>query len=324
MMLYEEAGFLLEDPVAKFIPELRDLKVFAAGTAEQYTVREPARQMTVRDLLMHTSGLTARDAATPVGQLYRRAGFRGRDSAFDLGGMIERLARIPLQTDPGAQWTYGISTDLVGYLCERISGMRLDHYLEERILEPLGMVDTGFSVPESELERFAACYGPGETRSRQYRLLDDPLTSTYAHPCAYLSGSGGLVSTLHDYYRFCSMLLNGGELDGVRILGTRTLRFMTSNHLPNGTDLATVAQSAGETGREGIGFGLGFATLLDPTVAQVLGTPGEFYWGGAASTAFFVNPAEELIAIFLTQLRPSATYPIRRELRATIYASIVD
>jgi CubicO group peptidase (beta-lactamase class C family) len=202
--------------------------------------------------------------------------------------------------------------------------MPFDRYLHERILQPLGMIDTGFSVPQAEVERFAACYAPGADRGRRYRLVDDPGTSTYTRPRTYFSGAGGIVSTAADYFRFCKMLLNGGELDGVRILGPRTLQLMTLNHLPGGKDLATVAQTAGETAREGIGFGLGFAVLLDPAVAQIIGTPGEFYWGGAASTAFFVNPLEELIMIFLTQLRPSSTYPIRRELRATIYSAIVE
>jgi CubicO group peptidase (beta-lactamase class C family) len=324
MMLYEEGLFLLEDPVSKFIPELKNLKVITGGTREDFQTRDPSREMTVRDLLMHTSGLIGRDSPTTVGSLYRRAGIKGLDSDFPLRELPSRLEKIPLQVDPGTQWIYGISTDLVGLLCQVIGGMPLDQYLQERILGPLGMVDTGFSVPESKQDRFAACYGPAPDSSPRYKLVDDPATSGYSRPRTYFSGSGGLVSTAADYYRFCSMLLNGGELDGVRILGPRTLQLMTLNHLPGGKDLATMAQSAGETTREGVGFGLGFAVLLDPAVAQIVGTPGEFYWGGAASTAFFVNPAEELIMIFLTQLRPSSTYPIRRELRATIYSAITE
>ena len=324
MMLYEEGRFQLEQPASTFIPELKNVKVLVSGTAENYEVRDPTRETSIRDLLMHTSGLIARDSQTPVGELYRRAGFSGPDSAFNLSEMVQRLGRIPLQVDPGSQWIYGISTDLVGYLCEVISGVPLDRYLEERILGPLGMVDTGFSVPSSEADRFAALYAPGQGGAKRYRLADDPATSSYLRQRQYFSGSGGLVSTLADYYRFCAMLLNGGELDGVRILGPRTLQLMTLNHLPNGQDLASMAQGPSETAREGIGFGLGFARLLDPAVAQIIGTPGEYYWGGAASTAFFVNPKEELVMVFLTQLRPSSTYPIRRELRATIYSSIVD
>ena len=323
MMLYEEARFQLEDPASKFIPELAGLKVFAGGNADSYQVRDATREMTVRDLLMHTSGLVARDTQSPVGELYRRAGFAGADSRFTLAEMIRRLREIPLEVDPGSQWIYGISTDLVGYLCEVLSGMPFDRYLEERILGPLGMVDTSFSVPPSQMDRLAATSAQQHGNPR-FRLVDDPLNSPYAQPRTYFSGSGGLVSTAADYLRFCRMLANGGQLDGVRIIGPRTLRLMTINHLPGGKDLATVAQTAGETAREGVGFGLGFAVLLDQAVAQIIGTPGEFYWGGAASTAFFVNPVEDLIMVFLTQLRPSSTYPIRRELRATIYSAITD
>jgi CubicO group peptidase (beta-lactamase class C family) len=323
MMLYEQGKFQLEDAASKFIPELQGLKVFAGGTADTYQVREAAREMTVRDLLMHTSGLVARDTQSPVGELYRRAGFAGADSPFTLTEMVRRLSAIPLGVDPGSQWIYGISTDLVGYLCEVLTGLPFERYLEEQILGPLGMVDTSFSVPESKVDRFAANYAPRAGTPR-YRLVDDPLSSPYTRPRTYFSGSGGLVSTAADYLRFCRMLSNGGHLEGVRIIGPRTLRLMTINHLPGGKDLATMAQTAGETAREGVGFGLGFAVLIDQAVAQIIGTPGEFYWGGAASTAFFVNPVEDLIMIFLTQLRPSSTYPLRRELRATIYSAITD
>jgi CubicO group peptidase (beta-lactamase class C family) len=323
MMLYEEGRFQLEDPASRFIPELQNLKVITGGTADSPQVREPAREMSIRDLLMHMSGLVARDTASPVGELYRRAGLRGGDSDFALADLPRRLSSIPLQVDPGTQWIYGISTDLVGLLCEIISGMPFDQYLQERILGPLGMEDTSFSVPDAKLDRFAALYAPAPGSSPQYRLVDDPHVSGYRSR-TYFSGAGGILSTAHDYYRFCSMLLNGGQLDGVRILGPRTLQLMTLNHLPGGKDLATVGQLAGETSREGIGFGLGFAMLLDPAVAQIVGTPGEYYWGGAASTAFFVNPREELVVLFLTQLRPSSTYPIRRELRTTIYSAITE
>jgi CubicO group peptidase (beta-lactamase class C family) len=323
MMLYEEGRFQLDDPASKFIPELKHLKVFKSGTPDNFETRDPTREMTIRDLLMHTSGLVGRDTASPVGELYRRAALKGADSPFTLKDMIQKLKSIPLEVDPGSRWIYGISTDLVGYLCEVISGQPFDRYLDERILGPLGMVDTGFTVPPSKVDRFAANYAPSVGDPR-YRLVDDPATSPYTQPRTYFSGSGGLVSTVADYLRFCTMLRNGGELDAVRILGPRTLQLMTLNHLPGGKDLATMAQNAAETQREGQGFGLGFAVLLDQTVAQIIGTPGEFYWGGAASTAFFVNPKEDLIMIFLTQLRPSSTYPIRRELRTTIYSSIID
>jgi CubicO group peptidase (beta-lactamase class C family) len=324
MKLYEEGRFQLDDPASRFLPELAGMKVFDGGTADDYRVRDAAREMTVRDLLMHTSGLGSYTARSPVAELYRRAGLLGPESVgLTLEDLVPQLAGLPLQADPGTRWIYGISTDLVGYLCEVFSGQPFDRYLEERILAPLGMPDTAFSVPTEKVERFAANYAPQEGTPR-YKLVDDPATSPYARPRTYFSGAGGLVSTAADYLRFCRMLANGGELEGVRILGPRTLRLMTLNHLPSGKDIASMALSGGETQREGHGFGLGFAMLLDPAVAQLIGTPGEYYWGGAASTAFFVNPAEELIMLFLTQLRPSSTYPIRRELRATIYSAITD
>jgi CubicO group peptidase (beta-lactamase class C family) len=323
MMLYQEGLFQLNDPVADFLPELRDLKVYAGGDADRFETREPARRMTVRDLLMHTSGLGAPRARTTVGELYRRAGIAADESGGTLAEMAAKLGAIPLECDPGARWIYGVSTDLVGYLCEVLSGVPFDRYLKDRIFTPLGMTDTGFSVPESEAERLAAVYAP-QPGSPRFTLLEDPMTSPFLRPRTYFSGVSGLVSTAGDYLRFCRMLAGGGEVDGVRLLGPRTLRLMTANHLPGGQDLETMTHDGGETRREGQGFGLGFGVLLDQTVAQTIGTPGEIFWGGAASTAFFVSPEDDLITIFLTQLRPSATYPIRRELRATVYSSIID
>lgn len=321
MMLYEEGRFQLNDPVGDYIPEFAELKVFESGDADRYEVREPTRPMTVRDLLMHTSGLVGRGRSSAVGELYLRNMGHGGMTERTLAGMVDILAGLPLQVDPGSQWIYSISTDIVGRLCEVISGQPFDRYLADRVFTPLGMTDTGFGVPESTIDRFAACYG---SRDGGYVLLDDPLTSPYTRGPTYFSGSAGLVSTAADYLRFCRMLAGGGALDGVRVLGPRTVRFMTANHLSGGTDLATMAKHGGETQREGQGFGLGFGVLLDPAAAQTIGTPGEYFWGGAASTAFFVSPVDDLIMIFLTQVRPSGTYPIRRELRAAIYASLTD
>ncbi len=327
MQLYEEARFQLNDPVSAYIPEFAGLEIFAGGTPEDYRTRPPAREMTVRDVLMHTSGLIGRAHPSTVGRMYAAAELRGSESDGTLRDMIRKVGELPLYCDPGSEWNYGISTDVVGYLVEVISGQPFDRYLEERIFQPLGMPDTGFHVPESEFDRFAACYERDDeaTGEKRYRLQDAPAGSHYTTPRTYFSGAGGLVSTASDYMRFSRMLASGGELDGERVLGSRTIEFMATNHLPTGGDLATMGQPQfGETTMEGIGFGLGFAVLLDPTRAQLLGTPGEFYWGGAASTAFFVSPAEDLAVVFLTQLRPSSSYPIRRELRIATYASITD
>jgi CubicO group peptidase (beta-lactamase class C family) len=329
MQLYEEALFQLDDPVSAYIPELKDLKVMTGGTPDAPQVRDASREMTVRDVLMHTSGLVQRGSGSPIAELYARAGFTGHDTDFDLAEMVKRLGDIPLYCDPGSAWNYGISTDIVGYLCEVLSGQTLDRYLEERVLGPLGMVDTGFHVPESEASRLAACYTrattPDAATGRLYTLQDAPGDSRYTRPRKFLSGAGGLVTTAADYMRFCRMLLNGGTLDGERILGSRTVEYMMMNHLPNDGDLASMGQPQfAETRMDGVGFGLGFAVLLDPTRSQTLGTPGEAYWGGAASTAFFVNPLEDLAVVFLTQLLPSSSYPIRRELRVATYQAIED
>ncbi len=322
MQLYEEGRFQLDDPAAKFIPEFAGLQVFDGGSADDFTVRNPAREMTVRDLLMHTSGLVGAGPGA-VGELYRRADLRGGEGT--LRSMVQRLAPLPLACDPGSRWNYGISTDLVGYLCEVLSGVPFDEYLRERIFQPLGMGDTGFQLPADQVGRFAACYRRGGPDESPYVLSDSPATSSYLAPKTYFSGAGGLVSTAADYMRFATMLAGGGELDGVHIIGRRTLQFMASNHLPGNCDLAAMGQPRfTETTMAGIGFGLGFAVLLDPTTAEVNGTPGEYYWGGAASTAFFVSPADELVMLFLTQLLPSGSYPFRRELRAVIYGALTD
>lgn len=319
MTLYEEGRFQLDDPVSRFIPAWRGLTVLDGGD-----LRPPVREMTVRDLLTHMSGLVGHRDRGPIGQLYRDAGIRGYDTTTGtLADMVGKLAGVPLCADPGARWIYGISTDVVGHLCELISGQPFDRFLAERIFTPLRMTDTGFTVPKENLDRFTACYTPRPGRSG-YRLVDDPATSVFARGRDYLSGVAGLVSTAGDYLRFCRMLARGGELGGARILGPRTLAYMTANHLPGGRDLTAFASTDSETSRKGHGFGLGFGMLLDPVTAERMGSPGEFFWGGAASTAFFVSPADDLVVLFLTQLRPSSAYPIRRELRTTVYSSIVD
>ena len=325
MTLYEEGRVQLDDPVTQYIPQFRRLKVLAGGTGDAPQVREPAREITVADLLRHTSGLVSQ-SDTVLGDAYTRLGLLTSASSGTLAEMIEKLATLPLKCDPGAQFNYGISTDVVGYLCEVLSGQRLDDFLRERILGPLGMVDTGFVVADEDVERFAACYRPGQAREPLLVVEDRPdASSRYTQPRTYLSGAGGMVSTASDYMRFCTMLANGGTLDGRRVLGPRTLAYMACNHLPEGRDLAHMSPaSAGETSRAGVGFGLGFACVLDPTVLGGLSVPGEYYWGGAASTAFWITPTEDLAVVFMTQVRPSSTYPIRRELRALIYGAIVD
>jgi len=330
MTLYEEALFQLDDPASKYIPEFKDLQVFKGGTVERYETRAPAREMTIRDLLMHTSGLLQNTGVnSPVGQMYEKAGLRAlraKGAGGTLKEMITKVGRMPLHCDPGSQWNYGISTDVVGYLCEVFSGHGFEEFIAERVLKPLRMEDTAFDVPAAKFDRFAAEYRRGDEGEPPYVLSEAPASSALTSPQTYFSGAGGLVSTAADYMRFCKMLANGGELDGRRVIGPRTLSLMAMNHFEDGQDLAAMNGGAPtESTRDGIGFGLGFAVLLDPARAQIVGTPGEYYWGGAASTAFFINPNEDgLVMIFLTQLKPSSSYPIRRELRTAIYQAIID
>ncbi|MFN8439789.1 MAG: serine hydrolase domain-containing protein [Caldilineaceae bacterium] len=319
LQLYERGHFQLDNPVSRFIPAFKGLKVYAGGDADQVAVTEPKREVSIRDLFTHTAGFTYGIFGNhPVDQLYMQHGVH----KGSLQAMIDALAQVPLQFQPGTQWNYSVATDILGYLVEVISGQTLDVYFEQNILRPLGMVDTAFTVPATKQDRFAANY---QCHEGGMRLIDDPAVSPYLQPPVRRSGGGGLVSTCADYFRFAQMLLNKGELDGVRILGRKTVELMTANHMPNNGDLTSMGVPVfSETPYNGVGFGLGVSVLLNPAEAQILGSPGEFAWGGAASTAFWVDPVEEQIVIFLTQLMPSSSYPIRRELRVLTYGAIVD
>ena len=322
MTLYERADFQLSDPVHRFIPEWKGLKVCETSGEGAGRLVEPGRPVTVRDLLTHTSGLTyGGDPDHPVDRLYAEADLR--DRGMTLAEFTSRLASLPLKFHPGTRWHYSFATDVCGRLVEIISGRAFDAYLREVIFEPLGMVDTGFVVPHGAGDRFAANYQRGPDKKLQ--LLDDPSKSPYLEARPMLSGGGGLVSTSADYLRFSEMLRRGGELDGHRILGEKTLRFMTQNHLPGGVPLKAIALGTfGETGFDGIGFGLGFAVTLDAVETQVVGSAGEFYWGGAASTIFWVDPVEDLVVIFMTQFMPSGTFNFRGQLKQLIHQALVD
>lgn len=322
MQLYERGSFQLSDPVHKWIPAFESLRVFKQGRYPRFVTEPAQRPMTVRDLLTHQSGLTyGFMERTAVDAAYRELkldNFKGSSAAF-----VRAVATLPLEFSPGTRWNYSVATDVLGHLVELLSDQSLDSYFRTHIFEPLGMRDTGFYVPPEHHERLAANYVLGA--DGKIALLDDPAVSPYARPRDFLSGGGGLVSTLADYLRFAEMLRRGGALDGARILGPRTLRFMTQNHLPDQQDLAAVGLGGfGETRYEGVGFGLGFSVTLDPMRAQTIGTVGEFGWGGMASTAFWVDPVEELSVVFMTQLVPSSTFPFRVELKALVHGAIVD
>jgi len=323
MQLVEEGLIALDDPVHRHIPEWKDLGVFSAGTGP-YLTTPPARPMQVVDLLRHTSGLTyGFQNRTNVDAAYRKLKLDAMHGDHDLEGMIQLMAKLPLEFSPGEAWNYSLSTDVCGYLVQKLCGKPLDQVFQERIFDPLKMVDTGFHVRDDQRARFAACYdaAPGG----KLKLQDDPQTSPYLAPPALLSGGGGLVGTAGDYMRFATMLVNGGELDGARILAPKTIELMASNHLPGARDLTELSRSLfSESTNAGVGFGLGFAVVFDPPQTLIPCSLGEFYWGGAASTAFWVDPVEQVTAVFMTQLLPSSTYPIRRELRTLAYAALME
>ncbi len=326
MQLYEHGHFQLDDPVYKSIPAWRDLRVFQAGRYPDFATTACERPMTIRDLLTHQSGLTyGFMMRTNVDAGYRRLGIGTLGKLYDgdLANMIAQLAELPLEFSPGSHWNYSVSTDVCGYLVEHFSGEPLDEYLRRHVFEPLGMPDTGFHVAEEDGDRFAANYQRGP--DKKLERIDGPESRAYRRRPRFLGGGGGLVSTARDYLRFCRMLLGGGELDGTRILGPRTLALMTQNHISGGrtTEEASVG-GFGEIAAPGTGFGLGFSVTLDPVRTGVVGSSGEFAWGGAASTVFWIDPAEDLIVIFLTQFMPSRTFNFRGQLKSIIYGAITD
>ncbi|HEU0160813.1 MAG TPA: serine hydrolase domain-containing protein [Rhizomicrobium sp.] len=319
LTLLEEGRVALDDPVSRFIPAFADLAV-TGGAA-------PGRAMTVLDLARHTAGLTyGFHNRTPLDAQYRAQRIGEFDTPGGLETMIAQLARLPLEFPPGDAWIYSVATDVLGYLIQVISGRPFADFIRDRILTPLRMTDTDFLVPEAKRARFAACYALKDGR---LDLFDDSRDSPWFAAPALESGGGGLVGTAQDYLRFARMLLNDGELDGVRLLSPKTVRLMTANHLPEGREIAQLMPSAdafNESGYRGIGFGLGVAVTLDPARTGIPGTAGEYAWGGMASTAFFVDPAEEMAVIFMTQVIADTARRVRlrRDLRTLVYGAMTE
>jgi CubicO group peptidase (beta-lactamase class C family) len=321
MTLYERGLFSLDDPVHRFIPEWRKLRVYKAGSHPLFATTPCTRHMTIRDLFMHTSGLTYDFMhASNVDAAYRELGLGLPSRGYTLQEMIDQLATLPLEFSPGERWNYSVATDVLGCLIERISGQSLPDYMQQAIFEPLGMVDTSFEIPADKVPRLASCY---ERNLQKEVILQDDCQDSHFASRTFWSGGGGLLSTVEDYYRFSQMLLNGGTLEGRRVIGSRTLQFMTRNHLPGGADMSQFATgSFSETIYEGVGFGLGFANKIDPVSNGYPGSEGSFFWGGLASTLFWVDPKEELVVVFLTQLIPSSTFNFRGQLENIIYAAL--
>jgi CubicO group peptidase (beta-lactamase class C family) len=329
MMLYEEGRLALTDPVSAFIPAFDDVRVYVGGSdLKQQTIPavEPVR---IWHLLTHTAGLTyGFHRVHPVDAMYRAAGFEwGTPRGADLAQACDLWAGFPLLFQPGTEWNYSVATDVLGRVVEVASGQRLDEFLTDRIFGPLAMTDTAFWADPAVQPRLAALYTPG--KDGQATRLDAFGKGALKEP-RMLSGGGSLVSTAADYDRFTQMLLHrpdspAGELDGIKLLSPRTVGYMARNHLPGGVDLETFGRPLfAETPFRGVGFGLGFAVLIDPVPGQVVGSAGEISWGGAASTAFWVDQEADLTVSFFTQLLPSSTYPIRAQLRQLIYQALTD
>ncbi len=323
MQLVEEGKVALSHSVASYLPEFAQTGVFVAGGGNvPFATRKPATEMKMIDLMRHTSGLTyGFQERTPVDAAYRKNKIDDFQSSRNLDEFIAELAKIPLEFDPGSSWNYSVSTDVLGAVIQRIEGKPLGDVLKERLFDPLGMADTHFQVPTSKMGRMPDCYAfhPVEKMA----LFDHGEDSRWVRPGKMQSGGGGLASTLADYHRFTRMLVNGGALDDVQIISPKTLELVTANHLPGGKDLTELSKSLfSEAENAGVGFGLGFASTMDPAKTMIPGSEGEFYWGGMFSTAFFVDPVEQITMVFMTQLMPSSTYPVRRELKTMIYAAL--
>lgn len=330
LMLFEDGHYLLDDPIANFLPAFADVQVCEGMDMAGMRLTRPERPPTVRDLMRHTAGLSyGWFQDTPVDQGYRDAGIK-IPADYSLAEGVEKLAKLPLVYHPGRAWRYSYSTDVLGRLVEVWSGESLDEFFQRHIFAPLGMTDSSFQVAPEKLDRFATCYTLAEMQGfvadsasapekRTLIVQDAPATSKFAKPPVFLSGGGGLVGSTADYLRFCQMLLNGGALDGARILGRKTVELMTMNHLP--PELIPIAVSVPDPGA---GFGLGVKVLVDQAASGRLGSPGMYGWGGAATTVFWIDPVEEIIGIFMTQFMPSGYYPVTTQFQRTVYQALVD
>lgn len=325
LQLWEEGGFELTDPLHRYIPAFRETKVWRSGTVEAPELEPLAGPIRLWHLFTHMSGLTyGFMRAHPVDALYREAGYDfGVPPGADLASMCEQAAALPLLFQPGTEWNYSVAFDVIGRVLEIVSGQPLDELLRTRLLAPLGMHDTEFYVPEAKHQRVAKLYG-AHPATKQAVLLDE-LGQAALQPPRVLGGGGGLQGTAYDYQRFAQMLLNGGELEGVRILSPRTVRYMASNHLPGKVDLTAVGRPyRAATTFDGIGFGLGVSVVVDPVKARVPGNVGEYGWGGAASTVFWIDPVDQTVVQFFTQLLPSGTHPLRSQLRQLVSQAMLD
>lgn len=327
LILYEQGHFQLSDPVSRFIPSFKHLKVL-----EGDKLVEPKREMTIHDLLIHTAGFShLLHEASPIGSLYRSASLLDAHSGNDIKGFIQKLSEFPLAFHPGTYWHYSISYNVLPYLVELFSKMSFNEWIAKKITTPLHMLDTTFYVPNHKKSRLSVLYTHDVPPSSDTPVSTDPIFKLYRReetddvltPPSFLAGGGGLMSTATDYLRFCQMLLNQGELDGNRLVGRKSIELMTSQHLLK--DLSQISLDNPYTiGLAGIGYGLGVGVMLDPAQAQILGTKGDYFWSGLANTSFFIDPQEQLIGLFLTQVHSShQSYSFQRDFRVAVYQALL-
>lgn len=330
MALFEEGRFRLDDPVHWYLPAFKKQRVYVSGAGEAMITEEPHRKLTIRDMLRHSAGLTYGKALMPLapGEVVHPVEQAYIDNKVNLKRdvpmmeFVERIAKVPLLFHPGEGWTYSMASDVAGALVEAISGQPFDSFLQQRIFDPLGMKDTGFNVSDAQVDRLAAAYVRNE--AGELKLFEDPQQSIYRKPATFCSGGGGLVSTTPDYFRFCEMIRLGGELEGARILSPRTIRLMLSNHLPGGADIASLDKNLWqERGNEGVGYGLGFATVFDPVKSGTI-ADHDVYWSGFHNTLFWIDRAAGLSVIFMVQFLPTRIYDFRGPLRSLVYSSLAD
>ncbi|CAN5207260.1 serine hydrolase domain-containing protein [soil metagenome] len=326
MMLVEEGRIGLADDVATWIPAWKNLGVYAGGGRGSFQTTPLKRPMRVIDLATHTAGFTYRSKLrSPVEAAYAEVGIAGMQTEGGLEGMMAQLAELPLLFSPGDAWNYSIAIDVLGYIVQKASGQTLGEFLRKRIFEPLGMVDTAFWCPPEKLDRFASCYA-GKADG-PIALYDDSQASMYAAPPKLESGGGGLVGTAADYMRFCRMMLNRGSLDGAQILSPKSVALFSVNYLPGSREMTDMSIASGfdEAGYAGIGFSLACGVNVNVAKTRLPGTLGEFFWGGAAATAFWIDPKEDLAVVFMTQVRESAErIGLRRTLRTLVYSAFTE
>jgi len=314
MMLYEEGFFQLDDPIAKYIPEFQDLKVFTKKDINGIHSEDQKKPMTIRNLLTHTSGLASGMEDSPVDSMYREAGL----SDGTLKNMVQKLDGIPLKYQPGTRWQYGRSTDVLGHLVEVVSGKSLDVFLKEKIFIPLKMTDTDYSVPEQKLNRVSKVYGAGKNG---IEIINNPEINHVSPPVKFISGNGGLLTTASDYMIFSQMLLNKGIYHGVRILQSKSVDLMTSNQIST-----MIMPDDDFLGRlmKGMGYGCGVAIVQDTIKANACGSKGSYWWTGSANTYFYIDPKKDLILILTTQFVPNFQYPVFKEFKEIVYKAIEE